>query len=223
MTSFPQIPHASGPKGEAFGTKPNIASTGLHTIKPNPNDQRPAPTAQPAEPAQMPLNLTRRGADQGVFTSDEQFMDEFFKENHNLPLGILLVGSVLTISHACYWLRYHDLLDTHVELMERLALDAGDALLAADAHLRNADIERLRYPLERARQFAAVSQRHYSERPSLARFESFITAYATLVEDLDRLRAFALGRAQRRRARSLVEEVTARAAAVREAVVAERE
>lgn len=100
----------------------------------------------------------------------------------------LAVVALLTVASGCYWLRYHDLLETHLGLMQGLANDAAEAIAAGDGLLQASDIERLRYPLDRARQFVAVSRRRSSQRASLERFESFVAAYAELVDELDRAR-----------------------------------
>ena len=35
---------------------------------------------------------------------------------------------------SCHWLRYHDLVRTHVDLMERIATDVGDAKRLQSSH-----------------------------------------------------------------------------------------
>jgi hypothetical protein len=127
------------------------------------------------------------------------------------------VVAALYVAAGCYWLRYYDLMKTHVDLMARLAADASAELAAAPDALQPADIERMRYPLQRARQFAAVVRQRYPDRVSLARFDALIDAYAELVTELDRARALDLGRdgrpARRRRPEARAEEATKRLAA----------
>jgi hypothetical protein len=140
------------------------------------------------------------------------------------PTKVLAVLTVVvaTVAGGCYWLRYHDLLETHLGLMQGLAADAGASLAAGEGLLRPADIERLRYPLERARQFVAISRPRFAGRASLARFEVFVEGYGELVDDLDRARVkrprvatLAATRRQIARLDDLADEVRAAVAAER--------
>ena len=122
---------------------------------------------------------------------------------------------------ACYWLRYPDLVQTHAELMERMAIDAGAALDTPDQGLAPSDIERMSYPLDRAKSFAEISERHFGERASLEHLRSLIEAYADLVGYLDRVRSRPVGERERDRARGRVARVSELAAEVRRALQAE--
>jgi hypothetical protein len=137
-------------------------------------------------------------------------------------IAVACLAWLVGLPSGCYWLRYHDLLRTHVDLMEQIAEDAGAGLAAGHGVLQPADIERLRYPLERARSFAAISARRFggegSAPASLAEFESFIEAYAALVSDLDRLRVAEVSEVDLRRIREQVERVGTLAGRIREVV-----
>ncbi|HSG00390.1 MAG TPA: hypothetical protein VLA20_04625 [Vicinamibacterales bacterium] len=94
-------------------------------------------------------------------------------------------------SSSCAWLRYEDQIRTHVELMERIAADAGSAVQGAGYRLRPADLQTMAYPLERA---AALRKRIESNRvdPALrAAFGDFVGAYSQLYEYLDQVRSTA--------------------------------
>ncbi len=140
-----------------------------------------------------------------------------FCDSRTMPRTITLALCLLCAG--CYWLRYHDLVDTHAGLMEQLAADSADQVAAANRPLRPDDIERMRYPLERARQFAKIARRRFAGRPSLDRFDELVVAYAQLVESLDRVRLGSEGPTQ---AAALAADVAQRAATVRAAVAAER-
>lgn len=132
-----------------------------------------------------------------------------------------LAALALVSVQSCYWVRYHDLLRTHVSLMSRMAADAVDQLAAGARPLAPADVERLRYPLQRARHFVDVSRSRRGELQSFREFEAFLELYASLVDDLDRLRveerrAAAVAHAEADAARLLARGQAAIAACERE-------
>jgi len=116
---------------------------------------------------------------------------------------------MLAAAAGCYWLRYADLARTHVELLERLALDARDAM-AAGHRLSNSDIETMQYPLERADQFARISDRQ-DPPASLVAMRETIEAYRQMVELLDRLRVAEASDEDRARVDELAKKVSASA------------
>jgi hypothetical protein len=99
---------------------------------------------------------------------------------------ILCIG--LAGTAACYWLRYHDLVRTHASLMSRMASDAQAQLAQGVRPLTPSDIERLRYPLERARQFMDVSRSSREGSDSFRGLEGLADRYEVFVDELDRAR-----------------------------------
>jgi len=142
--------------------------------------------------------------------------------------GVVAAAVALASAAGCYWLRYHDLLRTHVDLIEQLSVDAGASLAAGHGVLQPADIERLRYPLERAREFATISARRFGgegspDRPqSLVAFEELLGTYGDLVGDLDRLRVADVKESDQQAVEAAIERIHAEAAAVRRAIDAEQ-
>jgi len=135
------------------------------------------------------------------------------------PLLLLLA---LVLASGCYWLRYYDLMETHVELMESMA-DSGGRILEAGSHsLAPSDISRLAYPLERARQFAEISRKRYAGRESLAAFDAVVAAYGELHHYLDRIRVQDRSEEHLRTVAELLSRVHARAARTREVIARER-
>ncbi len=137
-----------------------------------------------------------------------------------LALAVLLVpaltsGVLLTAAGGCHWLRWRALARTHVDLIEQLAADAVESMSAPQAGLEPADIERLRYPLARARAFADGQRGRFAQAPWLARFDRLLDAYAGLVDWLDRARVRRTTARDRRRAAVLLARVRSAAEAVR--------
>ncbi len=103
-----------------------------------------------------------------------------------------LAGLILCIglagTAACYWLRYHDLVRTHASLMARMASDAQAQLAQGTRPLTPSDIERLRYPLERARHFMDVSRSSREGSDSFRGLEGLADRYQVFVDELDRAR-----------------------------------
>ena len=131
------------------------------------------------------------------------------------------VGLCLLLA-GCHWLRYHDLLATHVELMEGMARDTAEALEAGLYDPRASEIERLRYPLLRAQQFAEVSADWDGTERSGAAFRSFVDAYEAFVEVVDRTRIDGIEPAEEEEILSSVKVVTARGTRVLACIECER-
>jgi hypothetical protein len=102
--------------------------------------------------------------------------------------------------------------------MAGLAADAADQVRAGYP-LRPDDIERMRYPLERAAQFGQIARRRFPDRKSLDRFDELVGAYGRLIEALDRVR---LGGGSTQEVSRMATEIADRAARLREAVASER-
>jgi hypothetical protein len=80
---------------------------------------------------------------------------------------------------ACYWYRYADLMQTHLEV---LAAMADKFCTGAGVRSRMASVpEEYRYPLERAQDFARVAAKRCPERRSLAAFRRVLPVYAEVV------------------------------------------
>jgi hypothetical protein len=85
------------PADEAAPDKPNASQPGVHTISDGPAPPAPPPSSQ--EPPQMPFvhSQAEQSQEQGVFTTDDQFMHDFLKESHTTPLAVLIISSVLAL------------------------------------------------------------------------------------------------------------------------------
>jgi hypothetical protein len=129
-----------------------------------------------------------------------------------------LVTAVVASAGGCAWLRWRELARTHVDLLERMATDAADTFSARPQELRPADIERMRYPLSRAREFAASSRSRFEDAEWVTRFDRLLTDYDALVGWLDRARTRNAGPRERDKAVTLTQQVRDDAAAVREAL-----
>jgi hypothetical protein len=126
-------------------------------------------------------------------------------------LGLVLAG--------CYWLRYHDLVETHCGLLEDLSIATLAQVQASPPRLTPGDVERLRYPLVRAREFLAISEKRFAGRQSLLELTALVGVYGELIEAVERMR---VGMADGSAVPHLVAEIRARAERVREAVRDER-
>jgi hypothetical protein len=122
-------------------------------------------------------------------------------------IAVLFVG--------CYWLRYHDLVETHCELLEDLAVATLAQVEASPPRIAPGDVERLRYPLERAREFLVIAEKRYAGRQSLVALTALVEVYANLIDAVERMR---VGMADGAPIAALVGELRARAERVREAV-----
>jgi hypothetical protein len=138
-----------------------------------------------------------------------------------LVVAVAVVGVLSATVGGCYWLRYHDLLLTHVDLMSGMASDAADRLSLETRPLEPADIERLRYPLQRAQRFRDVSRGRRSELGSFRAFEGFVDAYGEFVNDLDRVRVGVPAPGQIAEAERRATDLEARAETIRAEVARE--
>ena len=88
MTRIPNMPPVKA--GEAVPEQP-----GVQTISDGPASSGPPPSAQ--EPPQLPFLHSKAGQQpEGTFISDDQFMHDFMKETHTVPLAVLIVSTVLS-------------------------------------------------------------------------------------------------------------------------------
>jgi hypothetical protein len=146
----------------------------------------------------------------------------------NLPIlstrrrALAVAGICFTLA-GCYWLRYYDLATTHVELMEGMATDTADALEAGLYEPRASEIERLRYPLMRARQFAQVSAGWGRTEHSARKFLRFLDSYEEFVESVDRSRIDGVSPEEQREILARVAAVVDDGWAVRVCVACERD
>jgi hypothetical protein len=131
--------------------------------------------------------------------------------------ALCALGFIALTAGGCYWLRYGEIARTHADLLDRLAADARDAV-AMGHPLSNADIERMRYPLDRAEQFARISDGGDPPRASLVALRTEIRHYRELVETLDRVRVSDPSAGDRARVDDLAAKVRAAAAQARGAL-----
>jgi len=101
-------------------------------------------------------------------------------------LRLTCVTAVLVAG--CYWLRYHDLVETHCELLEDLSVATLAQVEASPPRITPGDVERLRYPLERAREFIRISEPRYAGRESLVALTALVGVYADLIDAVERMR-----------------------------------
>lgn len=98
MSSFPNLPPASGgsagPAAPRAAAPAPTAASGPATPGPGQGELQTISSGPPAEPekfgqaqpAQVPLNY---GSDEdAVFMSDQEFIDDFLKESHTVPLAV---------------------------------------------------------------------------------------------------------------------------------------
>lgn len=134
--------------------------------------------------------------------------------------ALRLTCVVAVLVCGCYWLRYHDLVETHCELLEDLAVATLAAVEAPTPRIAPGDVERLRYPLQRAREFIVIAEKRYAGRESLVELGALVQVYADLIEAVERMR---VGMTDETPIPPLVAEVRSRAARVRAAVEAEKD
>jgi hypothetical protein len=79
---------------EAVPTQPPSGQTGTHTISDGPASSGPPQSAQ--EPPQLPFLHSKAQQPEGEFISDDQFMQDFLKEDHTVPMTVLIVSGVLS-------------------------------------------------------------------------------------------------------------------------------
>jgi hypothetical protein len=114
--------------------------------------------------------------------------------------------------------RWRAVARTHVELLEQTGSDAIDAYVSPRAALEPGDIERLRYPLDRARGFASASRERFQSAPWLDRFDDVLRTYAEVADWLDRARTQPIGDAERAHAGELSQRLRDAAAAANAAL-----
>ena len=135
-----------------------------------------------------------------------------------LRMRTVAVAAVLMLATVggCYWLRYGEIARTHAELLERLAIDARDAV-AAGHRLSNSDIETLRYPLERAEDFVRISD---DDPPpeSLVALRETAASYREFVDLLDRLRVNEVAEPDKARVDALARRISDAAGRTRAAL-----
>lgn len=128
--------------------------------------------------------------------------------------GVLAVGAA-----GCYWLRYHDLAETHCELIEDLSTATLAQVQASPPRIEPGDVERLRYPLVRVREFITIAEQRYAGRESLVELTALVGVYAELIEKLERAR---VGMTDGADIAPIVADIRARAERVRAAITRER-
>ena len=87
----------------------------------------------------------------------------------------------------CYWIKYTKLMRTHVELLLAMT-DKMGSFLEDDRAITPRMMNEFLYPLERARDFARITERFHEGRTSLQEFERLLDVYADLLEETERLR-----------------------------------
>lgn len=115
----------------------------------------------------------------------------------------------------CSWHPQSELIETHVALLERLAIDARDTYVMGEATISAADVVRLQYPLERARRFEETARRRSQMGPGLEELTAVTDAYAALVSYLDEVRTEQADDHRKGEVDRLTERVLSAAAKVR--------
>jgi len=92
MSRLPNMPPSG--TGEAVPEQPRAEQSGMHTITEDQAPSGPPPSAQ--EPPQLPFLHSKAAQPEGTFISDDEFMQDFLKETHTVPLTVLIVSAVLT-------------------------------------------------------------------------------------------------------------------------------
>jgi hypothetical protein len=133
-------------------------------------------------------------------------------------LRLTCVAAVLVAG--CYWLRYHDLVETHCELLEDLSVATLAQVEASPPRIVPGDVERLRYPLERVREFIRIAEQRHAGRESLEELTALVGVYAALIDALERMR---VGMTDAAPIPPLVADIRARAERVRATVRSEKD
>jgi hypothetical protein len=92
MSRLPNMPPSEA--GEADPEQPRTDQSGMQTITEGPAPSGPPPPAQ--EPPQLPFLHSKGGQPEGTFISDDEFMQDFLKEAHTVPMTVLIVSAVLS-------------------------------------------------------------------------------------------------------------------------------
>ncbi len=136
-------------------------------------------------------------------------------------LHVILICAVVAsavASPGCYWLRYEEIAATHVDLMERLAIDQRDLMAEAGEPADASDLKRLRYPLARALRFLDIVGGRRPDSVVLARLETVTEAYERFVEHLEAMGTREPGPEDIARVNELVEAVSVAAQQARDAI-----
>jgi hypothetical protein len=133
--------------------------------------------------------------------------------------ALRLTCVIAVLVAGCYWLRYHDLVETHCELLEDLSVATLAQVEALPPRIAPGDVERLRYPLQRAREFIRIAEQRHAGSASLAELTGLVGAYEALLDAVERLR---VGMTDAAPIPPLVADVRARAERVRAAVRSEK-
>lgn len=100
-----------------------------------------------------------------------------------------LCALILAPAAGCYWFRYREIAATHLEIIERMALDAREGYLTLGAStLTPSDLKRLAYPHERAVRFLEVVAGRRPDSRVLGDLTIVVEHYGQLVAYLDTLR-----------------------------------
>jgi len=98
MSRLPNMPPSEA--GEAVPEQPRTDQSGMQTITEGPAPSGPPQSAQ--EPPQMPFLHSKAQQPDGTFISDDEFMQDFLKEDHTVPKTVLIVGGLLAFLIAGY-------------------------------------------------------------------------------------------------------------------------
>ena len=144
--------------------------------------------------------------------------------NPPVPAGrhafvLCFAGVLAAVVAGCYWLRYHDLAETHCELLEDLSVATLAEVQASPPRVEPGDVERLRYPLARAREFIVIAEKRYAGRESLVELTALVGVYAQLIEKVERMR---VGMTDGADIAPAVADIRAHADRVRAAIARER-
>jgi len=135
-------------------------------------------------------------------------------------LWLAALACLVAIAFAgCYWLRYYDLVETHCQLLEDLSVATLAQVEASPRRITPGDVERLRYPLVRAREFLAIAEKRYAAKQSLGELAAQVGVYSDLIDAVERMR---VGMTDGSAIPPLVAEVRRHAERVRAAVREER-
>jgi hypothetical protein len=145
------------------------------------------------------------------------------KPSVRTAIRIAFAGTLAVSVVGCYWLRYYDLLETHVSLMQGMANDTAEAVQAGVYRPQALESERLRYPLLRARQFKAISEDWDGIEASRDAFGRFVDSYAVFVDTIDRVRFDGVNSREKHQIVKTVSAVNEAAASVEDCVMCERD
>jgi TM2 domain-containing membrane protein YozV len=82
--------------GEAAPEHPKAEQSGMHSITDGPAPAESPPAAE-KQPPQLPfVHSQNEQQPEGVFLSDDQFMNDFMRESHTAPLAVLLIAAALS-------------------------------------------------------------------------------------------------------------------------------